>query len=355
MKPKLDISQKNEILDAYLKDKSCDRVAKKFGVSIMTMWAFIKKHSNMCRRKKLSEPQIDLLVEDYHGGVGCKLLGRKYGISESIARDYLMDRKIERKKLNFYRKHKINKDFFREGLNKKLLWVLGWLFSDGNVSKDLYEFNITTHKNDKEVLLKLEKLLDAENLVTTCRNKNTYRLRVNSGDMCRDLVELGCVPAKSLIIKYPTFLKTKEQHFAFIKGVFEGDGHIGQRRDKSGFIVEISSGSLDFLIGMQEFLKNDCYIDTKIDHSKVSKCHKLRILGGIKEVCRFMDCLYADSLPEHRMERKYNVYLKIKEACKNKGWGESDIKLISYFLFRLKYDKKNQESAQIVEKQPISS
>lgn len=41
--------------------------------------------------------------------------------------------------------------------------------------------------------------------------------------MCEDLINLGCVPNKSLILKFPTFDIVPEKYMShFIRGYFDG-------------------------------------------------------------------------------------------------------------------------------------
>lgn len=193
---------------------------------------------------------------------------------------------------------------------------MGWIFSDGNVAKDFSNFNITCHTRDSEVFHKIEKHMDGDGLLSWPKNQNICWLRVHSVDMAHDLNNLGCVPNKSLVVKYPNFIKTKEQHLWFLRGIFEGDGHVSLKHKGKSANAEIACGSLDFLISIQDFL-NELKIKSKITINKAGNGKRILITGGIREIERFMDLIYSNSSPNCRMDRKHGLYLELKKACKN--------------------------------------
>jgi len=63
------------------------------------------------------------------------------------------------------------------------------------------------------------------------------------------LIKLGCVPNKSLILKFPSLdiFSNKSLIYPFIRGYFDGDGSIFE--SKNNFYISIS-GNNDFLQGL---------------------------------------------------------------------------------------------------------
>lgn len=308
---------KDIIFKRYNETKSCRIVAEELGVGMVTIWTFLKKYSNLCHRRKLTEKQERELSEDYSFGISMEKVGKKYGISYTVARDYLIRTKTKFKKRKDYRKHIFNQRFFNGELTEAVLWFLGWVYSDGNVSKTKKRVSVTVHKRDREVLEKLQNLINGKELIVNANNRNVSILYMFSEDMAEDLIRLGCIPAKSLIIEYPTFLQNPEQHWAFLRGIFEGDGHISLKHKGRGASCEISSGSLEFLKSIQTILKKELNLDTKIYERPNSNSKRIVIMGGIHEIKRFMDAIYMNSSSQLRMDRKYNLYIQLNEACKN--------------------------------------
>lgn len=126
--------------------------------------------------------------------------------------------------------------------------------------------------------------------------------------LVNDLVKLGIVPKKSLILKYPRINSKFDSHF--IRGYFDGDGsyHI----DKKGQIrFEICSGSFDILNSIQDILINKCGLSkTKIIKAKNSNTFRLGYKGNInnKKIYNF---IYNDA--NFLLLRKKN---KIKDIVK---------------------------------------
>lgn len=310
------LEKKDDMVKMYRAGHSCNAVAKQFGFSCWKTTEFLKRHTFVHKRRKISKEQVIDIVKEYESGLSTLILGKKYNVSNSIIIKYLKRAGCEIKGRGGedYRKHIINKSFFKEGFDEKMLWVLGWIYSDGNVSKDFSNFSITCHTKDSEVFKKIEKHLNAKDILSWPKNQNICWLRVNSIDMANDLNNLGCTPNKSLTIKYPDFLKTKEQNIWFLRGVFEGDGHISLKHHGRSANAEIACGSLDFLLSIQSFL-NNLKINSKVIENKIGNGKRILITGGIREIERFMDILYIGASSDCRMDRKYNVYLELKKAC----------------------------------------
>lgn len=307
---------KDEMIKMYHAGHGCFAVGRQFGFSLWKTRQFLKKHTLVGPKIKISQRQIEDIIKEYNSGISSIILCEKYKVSNRIIIKYLRKNGVKIKGMGGkdYRRHDVDKTFFKRGFDEKLLWVLGWIYSDGNVCKKFSNFNITCHTDDGEVLKKIEKHLNGKALLCWPRNQNVCWLRVHSVEMARDLNDLGCVPNKSLIIKYPTFLKTKEQHLWFLRGVFEGDGHVSLKHKGKGANAEIACGSLDFLNELKCFL-DSLGISNKIIIKKTGNGKRILITGGIREIERFMDALYSNASPECRMDRKYNIYLELKKAC----------------------------------------
>lgn len=310
------LNKKDDMVKMYNSGHGCDAVARQFGFSSWKTREFLKKHTAVGRRRKITEKQILEIIKDYKSGMSSLELGRKNNVVSGIIIKYLRKNNVAIKSggAKEYRKHHVDKYFFRKEFGEKLLWVLGWIYSDGNVAKDFSNFNITCHTMDSEVFKKIEKHLNGENLLCWPKNQNICWLRVHSIEMANDLNNLGCIPNKSLVVKYPDFLKNDEQNLWFLRGIFEGDGHVSLKHKGRSANAEIACGSLDFLLSIRVFL-NKLGISNKILENKNNNGKRILITNGIYEIERFMDAIYSNASPDCRMDRKYGVYLELKKAC----------------------------------------
>jgi hypothetical protein len=258
--------------------------------------------------KKLTPDSEKELIKEYLNGKSSPTLSKKYGISCSVVLDYLKRNKIKRRSISeASRKYAFNEKILDNLESPDVLWFLGWLWSDGCNKK--IRMQITAHQNDEEVLHKLNKILSSNRPLEKPKNKKCRVLYIDSIDFCRKLQDLGCVPRKSLEINYPTWIKNKDGHKHFLRGVFEGDGCISFRRDNYlSAYCSIASGSKDFLLSVTKIIEDELNITTKINERKNSNSKRLYISGGIENVKKFMNYIYSDSEPHNRLDRKYSKH-----------------------------------------------
>jgi intein-encoded DNA endonuclease-like protein len=96
--------------------------------------------------------------------------------------------------------------------------------------------------------------------------------------MNQDLINLGCVPNKSLILKFPTEEQVPEKFLShFIRGFFDGDGSVTKNKIHA---VDISFCSVEtFLIPLSNFLKSKLNINISKFYKRYK--HKLISAGSI--------------------------------------------------------------------------
>jgi hypothetical protein len=193
-------------------------------------------------------------------------------------------------------------------------YFLGWLFTDGNMSKELSRITLTLRGSDKYILDFFGNKIYGDNPpVRKCPDTSKYEggfrvnplgqymLRVNSVEVCKSLYQFGLVPNKSLILKFPDISIFKEESyvFDFICGVFDGNGWIRQSpRAEIGII-----SSNEFISGLCSFLEKN-----EIPCSKTLKGNNSFLsIYGIHNLLKFRGLIYKDtSYP--RLERKSSLF-----------------------------------------------
>lgn len=115
-------------------------------------------------------------------------------------------------------------DFFKK-MNKPSLWyILGYWWADGNISKNLQNFSITS--KDKEHLEDIRKIVGVfSSIKPTAPNKKIYTYNISQQEIVQDIINLGGVPKKSLVAKPPKNIPLKFI-LLFIVGLIDGDGWI---------------------------------------------------------------------------------------------------------------------------------
>ncbi|MHA1522213.1 MAG: hypothetical protein ACTSRK_18715 [Promethearchaeota archaeon] len=118
----------------------------------------------------------------------------------------------------------------------KAYW-LGFLFADGNVRKDLHQLKLSQHVQDIDHIHQFCACLGILDPKINVRG-NLARLWISRKQLCVDLVNHGCIPNKSKVIRLPE-LQSRPLYLSFILGYYDGDGKTQS--------TLITSGSREFL------------------------------------------------------------------------------------------------------------
>lgn len=153
------------------------------------------------------------------------------------------------------RVYSVNKKFFREW-NPKMAYILGFTCADGCVHQRTLSWELSNKfPSDKEILERFSKELNSNYLVE--ERLKSYRLRINSIFLVKDLEKLGIVPNKTKILKFPKVPNNLLRHF--IRGFLDGDGWIITRVRRNGgkeICTGFSNGSRVFMKGLVNNLRN---------------------------------------------------------------------------------------------------
>lgn len=201
-------------------------------------------------------------------------------------------------------KYSYNKEFFKNIDSEEKAYWLGFLYADGCINERAKSQNLelTLCEQDKNHLYKLRQAINGDMPINLKQVKlkgktfNSYRLQICSTDLCDDLITLGCVPNKSLLLQFPDFLED-ELYKHFIRGYLDGDGCISTR-------CRISiCGTYDFLADMQKhFIDKLGVTEVSILSDKRRNHYQYERVG--KNSLKILKYLYEDS--KVYLDRKYD-------------------------------------------------
>lgn len=197
----------------------------------------------------------------------------------------------------------IYKDSFTKIKTEEQAYWLGMLYADGWVSKDCNRIALCL--KDKEHVKKFAKFLNIEaNKVKRkiIMDKHYYNLQFRNKQIHDDLIGLGCIPQKSLTLKFPEFLPSNLINH-FVRGYFDGDGSIGIYSNKGAPPCPQVS-----LLGTKQFLEK-IICNYNLPKNKFSRCGKAYQYATVrkKSVKYFLNSLYKNS----------NIYLNRKHKIFN--------------------------------------
>jgi hypothetical protein len=237
-------------------------------------------------------------------------------------------RKHKIKKIkSVHKKYEVNENFF-EVWNNDMAYVLGFAFADSSIRKR--QGNSTTWRlfnTDKKLLLTIRKILGSTHkIVVDKRTNKDFTLEINRLKIVEDLEKLGMTENNSKTMKLPSI--PNEYFFDFVRGYFDGDGHV-KVSGKTGRKIRIifSSGSSAFLVSLRtklEHLGITCSMRT-LKVGEENENYKMSVLKKGRKI--FYHGLYGKD-PENfdgiKMESKYQLFIdyfekNIRIQCEDCG------------------------------------
>lgn len=160
--------------------------------------------------------------------------------------------------VNLQNQLSVREDLFQSISTEEDAYWLGFLYADGCIT-DNGCVHLSLKSTDKEHLEKFAKYINWKNEVkiyrAKCGNKLHEKCSIQfaSQHLKPNFIKLGIVPRKSLILTFPTFEQVSEELMIyFIRGYFDGDGHIKNNKNTIAFDL---LGTYEFLEGFVRFLK----------------------------------------------------------------------------------------------------
>jgi deoxyuridine 5'-triphosphate nucleotidohydrolase len=180
-------------------------------------------------------------------------------------------------------------------------YLLGWIASDGHVAVT-NTIKIEVEKRDREIITILRNSICPELPITERFNgsMDAVGFSFNSHKMTEDICKLLHINPgkKSDIVQFPD-LATDELKWAFVRGLFDGDGSIRKFTDvRLSRECGIASTSPLMKTSLGEF----CKIKHHIDDGHIT-------FTGINSV-DFLGKIYDNADARFRLNRKYNLYLE---------------------------------------------
>ena len=262
----------------------------------------------------------DLIIKRYKNGEAYTKIAKSIKKSSRYVRRILVENDIFIRNLS--QSHEIysfDKTFFKKIDNEEKAYVLGFLYADGNVCKNIMQ--ICLHKKDEEILQLIKNVLKSNHKIVN--DRGYVRFRIGNKELVRDLLDKGVCERKTFKLKFPNekiLPKNLQRHF--IRGYFDGDGCI-----KKGFCkknnhitwgFEIIS-CLDFLTKINFILYEDAGINLANLHKEKRRENPIYYLrhGGTspKRLSLIYNYLYKNS--SFYLKRKKEKFELILNSSSN--------------------------------------
>lgn len=165
-------------------------------------------------------------------------------------------------------KHEYNETYFNCIDTEQKAYWLGFIYADGNViNYGNYALKICLHYEDLEHVKKFEQVILKSNdtivseYMAKLKGKEypSAKILVNSKTVVEQLIKLGCVPDKSLVLKFPNNTIVPDNLINhFIRGYFDGDGCITYSTGNKTSPLISFLGTKSFLDSLLDIFKNLC-------------------------------------------------------------------------------------------------
>lgn len=194
-----------------------------------------------------------------------------------------------------------------------VLYLAGFIAADGCIEKKRGVYNILSLSiADKEPVELLRNSVCPTKQIEVIqprrpRDKSTlYRIRITSQKLCDDLAKFfNITPKKSHTLQFPRWLENDHMSNHFIRGYFDGDGHIGpSNKARTQFKICIC-GSEAFLCDMLTIIKQLIPTEESVRQIKNKNCYEFRI-GGNLQVYNLCRIIYANA--NYYLARKKSVF-----------------------------------------------
>lgn len=367
-------NKKQYIIDEYTNGKTVNQLAEEFSCDFTYLYRFMKQN-NICTKQKQHDDgflinKFDEIKQLFDNGLPMFKIAKKLGCSRTAVTKILKDNGIDTEKffknkkrdfvknykneiLNLYlnekrsvkyiskkfnfdhrsvarfliksgieiRKRKYFADFsyFKKIDTQEKAYILGLIYTDGCVkwvkNKDkCFVISMT----DLDIIQKVKKAINYTGPIYFKKRrkphyKDQYAICVHSKEMAQDLINLGCVPRKTHVLRFPYDNEVPNYLLNhFLRGCIDGDGSIHKNtRCNSAYLSLVSTKA--FITIFDDIIKELFCVSGGIYKQKPNKPQRIWILTGIEKILPILNWLYQDSTIH--LDRKYRLYLKIKEKA----------------------------------------
>lgn len=303
---------KELVIELYHQGLSAEKIAKQIGAQKPSVLKFLKKNGidtsqkNTCKGKPHLTEFKDQVVQMYQSGMNGSEIAKELGYTSVSVTTLLNKLGIEIRD----DRYEVDETFFEKIDTEEKAYVLGWMYSDGNVFKDMFRIQIA----DLSILERIKSILKFEGPIQDVpppkkfpHRKVQYVMTICRKKMVQDLAKLGVLPAKSLTIAFPTEQQVPTYLLGhFLRGVYDGDGSIAKSAS-GGFNISLTC-TLDFA---ENVIKVTNCPNFKLYCRFPDRQNSTRSLAsGEKEtVRRFLDFIYKDATVY--LQRKYDLYTEL--------------------------------------------
>lgn len=302
---------KDEALQLFDDGMSAIQISKKIGVADGTVLTFLKKHGRdtsklSTKRERPLQKDFKKIIKMYNSGMSAISISKNFNCSSQSIDALFKKNGVD---TTFVPKYECDYDFFKKISDEARAWTLGVWYSDGNNNRSGIRVNMC----DLDIIEKIKAAMGYKGPIVSnpprgIGKRAKHELAVSGVELADDLTNVGCMPNKTFILKYPdeTILpKHLTRHF--IRGLIDGDGTVNSRN------VGLC-GASPLIPQFQDVVKSyfpDMDLRAYDRMLKSNNMFYTRRVHNIKDCCRFLHWIYDDATiyGDRKFENAYKYWL----------------------------------------------
>lgn len=193
-------------------------------------------------------------------------------------------------------------------------YFLGWMYADGCMIKSMRCCRLALNSKDDSVLrFFTNKIFKSRKPLYNMKSHNEKLFTINNSVMCNDLVNLGLIPQKSLILNFPTKRQVSPKFLPFfIRGYFEGDGSVFLSKKKRSVV---KTAGINICLTELFGRKLSSYLTNYGIISAIRQTTSIHLLSikRYDSICKFYKLIYTPR-PPFVLLRKYKKLKSIYDS-----------------------------------------
>lgn len=294
-----------KIIELYNKNIEFKDMSKLLGIgqsSIRRMMIGLNLPNRIRTRERPVGEESEEIIRLYNEGMNREQLAKKFNTSCGAITLVLTKNSVDIRPRELYN---VDETFFDDINTEAKAYILGMWCADGNVDPKRWCMKISLQEQDKEILEKIKASMKYEGPISFTKarkdnHQNQCVLTIGRERLISKLIEAGCPPNKSLILKFPNISKNLVNHF--IRGFFDGDGSLTFFDDRPCNIGIVSS---IYFISELENIFNELNIHNT-EYGFKNPMSKMVRINRQEDMLKFLNFIYKDATIY--MDRKYRLY-----------------------------------------------
>lgn len=297
----------SKILEMYNDGYGSSEIAATLGCSVGTVYNALKRENQKTRSgfHGIKKDFVAEVIKRYKNNESVFSICNTLGTYQDKVKRILKENNVETISYSKRNNPGFNEDYFEKiDTDDKAYW-LGWLITDGCISKT--SISLTLKKCDEYILEQFQSDLGLDGKIKPFNGKYS-RLMFWSRKMVEDLSKYGIVENKTFSVDLPELESNLIP--SLLRGCVDGDGGIsyleyGRRKDS-----ELSfTGNEKCVKSFNRLIHKSIGVDEK----NLTANHSVfRVRWSSKnDIVRICNKLYENS-DSHRLKRKFDKFLKIK-------------------------------------------